>query len=227
MNYKKIHDAIINRAKTRVVEGYVEEHHIIPKSMGGTDDSSNIVNLTPEEHFLIHILLMKIYPDNHNLIYAVKLMCEHNTTNRMSNKLYGWLKRRHSEASSIKFKTMWSNPKKRAQIINSMIVSFNTPEHKKQKSEMMKREWQNNRDKRLSQIQKLQKEYNKHTANIVRDKWKNDEEYKLKMRNRKPRGPDGSKMKAKWSDPVWREKMLLQRKLAKERKRQNETNKSN
>lgn len=227
MNYKKIHDSIIERAKNRVYDGYTEDHHIIPKCMGGTDDSSNIVSLTAEEHFLIHILLVKLHPGNHNLIFAVKLMCEHNSTHRMTNKMYGWLKQLHSELSSKKFKSMWTNPEKRNQIMNTMRVSFNTPEHKKKKSEIMKREWQQNRSSRLSQIQKLQKKYNQHTANIVRDKWKNDEEFKIKMLNRKPRGPDGSKMKAKWADPVWREMMLTQRKLARERKQKNETNKSN
>lgn len=227
MNYKKIHNSIIERAKNRVYDGYTEDHHIIPKSMGGTDHKSNIVSLTPEEHFLIHILLIKLHPGDENLIFAVKLMCEHNSTNRMTNKMYGWLKQLHSEISSKKFKSMWADVEKRNQIINSMILSFNTPEQKKKRSETMKRVWEENRSTRITQIQKLQKEYNQHTANIVRDKWKNDEKYKLKMRNRKPRGPDGSKMKEKWADPVWRQMMLTKRKLARERKQKNETNKSN
>ena len=41
--------------------GYVERHHILPRALGGTDDSSNLVALTAREHFLAHMLLAKIY----------------------------------------------------------------------------------------------------------------------------------------------------------------------
>jgi hypothetical protein len=40
------------------VEG--DRHHVVPKSLGGSDDRSNIVKLTYREHFLIHWLLIKI-----------------------------------------------------------------------------------------------------------------------------------------------------------------------
>lgn len=63
MNYKKIHDDIIERAKTRVLDGYKERHHIIPRCMGGNNDASNLVNLTAREHFIVHKLLCEIYPD--------------------------------------------------------------------------------------------------------------------------------------------------------------------
>jgi len=35
----------------------VHKHHIIPKHMGGTDDPSNLVELSVEEHSLAHKLL--------------------------------------------------------------------------------------------------------------------------------------------------------------------------
>lgn len=38
----------------------VEKHHIIPKSLGGSDDESNIVKLTPREHYICHKLLTKM-----------------------------------------------------------------------------------------------------------------------------------------------------------------------
>jgi hypothetical protein len=195
--------------------------------MGGTNDPENLVRLTPEEHFLIHTLLIKIYPNNTNLIFAVKMMCEHDSSNRMTNKMYGWLKKRHSDVSSKKFKRMWADEQKKKQIVESMRKSFNEPEHRKQKSEIMTQEWKQNREHRLKQIQKLQQEYNAHVANIVRDKWKNDEVYKQKMANRKKRGPDGTKMKAKWADPIWKSKVLEDRRLAKERKKKNEAHKNN
>jgi len=54
MNYKRIHDQIIERAKSRILEGYKERHHIIPKCMGGNNEKDNLVYLTAREHFIIH-----------------------------------------------------------------------------------------------------------------------------------------------------------------------------
>lgn len=71
MNYKKIHDQIIDRAKTRKISGYVEKHHIIPKSLGGSNSKTNLVELTAREHYIIHKLLVEIYPKNKKLRYAL------------------------------------------------------------------------------------------------------------------------------------------------------------
>lgn len=40
--------------------GYVERHHIIPKSLGGNNDCQNLVWLTAEEHLEVHLLLVKM-----------------------------------------------------------------------------------------------------------------------------------------------------------------------
>lgn len=62
MNYQKIHDSIINKALTRgKPDCYCEKHHILPKSMGGSDSKENLVLLTAREHYLIHWVLYKIY----------------------------------------------------------------------------------------------------------------------------------------------------------------------
>lgn len=76
MNHKKVHNLIIERAKNRVLEGYGEVHHIIPKCMGGDDSEDNLVKLTAKEHFIIHKLLVEIYPKNNKLHYAAWLMCK-------------------------------------------------------------------------------------------------------------------------------------------------------
>jgi hypothetical protein len=75
MDYQKIYNQIIERAKNRTLEGYSEKHHIIPKCMGGKNDISNIVKLTAREHFLCHWLLHEIYPDHRGLAFAFKAMC--------------------------------------------------------------------------------------------------------------------------------------------------------
>jgi hypothetical protein len=74
MDYKKIHDQLIARAKNRILKGYKEKHHIIPRCLGGSDDIDNLVNLTAREHFIIHKLLYMIYPNNNKLFYAYRMM---------------------------------------------------------------------------------------------------------------------------------------------------------
>ena len=62
MNYFLIYQRLIAKAKERTCpEGYVEKHHILPRALGGSDDSSNLVVLTSREHFIAHALLAKIH----------------------------------------------------------------------------------------------------------------------------------------------------------------------
>lgn len=97
MDYKKIYNDLIFRGKHRLLDSYKETHHIIPKCIGGTDETENLVELTPEEHYLAHQLLVKIYNNNHALVKAAMMM----RCNRPTNKVYGWLRRRHSIAMSL------------------------------------------------------------------------------------------------------------------------------
>lgn len=74
MNYQKVYDTIVERAKSRNLQGYKERHHIVPICMHGTDDPENIVELTAKEHFLCHKLLVFIYPSNIGLWHAYNIM---------------------------------------------------------------------------------------------------------------------------------------------------------
>lgn len=97
MNYKAIYDALITRARIRSLDQYTESHHVIPRCMGGSDDLDNLVDLTPEEHYVAHQLLIKMYPNNRRLAKAAHMM----TKGRVTNKVYGWIRRRFAEAMKI------------------------------------------------------------------------------------------------------------------------------
>ena len=62
---------------------YYEQHHVIPRCIGGSEDAENLVLLTAREHFLAHKLLCEIYPDNDKLIYAYWCMCTYRSNKRM------------------------------------------------------------------------------------------------------------------------------------------------
>lgn len=98
MDYHKHYSLLICRAKNRVIEGYTETHHIVPRCMGGDDSSTNLVKLTPEEHYLAHLLLCKCHPGNKKLLFAARMMTVDSGTAARSNKQYGWLRRAISES---------------------------------------------------------------------------------------------------------------------------------
>lgn len=62
MNYKKIYDNLIEKRILNPPQEYFEKHHIIPKSLGGSNEQNNLVRLTYREHYIAHWLLTKIYP---------------------------------------------------------------------------------------------------------------------------------------------------------------------
>ncbi len=63
MNYKKVYESIIQRRlENPLSEGeYGEKHHILPRSLGGSNKKENIVRLTAREHFICHALLAEMY----------------------------------------------------------------------------------------------------------------------------------------------------------------------
>ena len=63
------------QARTLLKEEYTEKHHIMPKSLGGTDNT-NIVKLTAREHFICHWLLTKMLTGDakYKMVCAVNKM---------------------------------------------------------------------------------------------------------------------------------------------------------
>jgi hypothetical protein len=74
--YSKLYYKITSNAKQRITEGYTELHHIIPQSMGGSNDKENLVDLTAREHFICHWLLIKMTEgkDRSKMLYALNGM---------------------------------------------------------------------------------------------------------------------------------------------------------
>jgi hypothetical protein len=58
--YSNWYYSIIINAQLRTNIGYIEKHHIIPKSLNGKNTKDNLVSLTAREHFLCHWLLTKM-----------------------------------------------------------------------------------------------------------------------------------------------------------------------
>lgn len=100
MNYQSIYNQIIERAKTRVLTCYKEKHHIVPLCLN--PKSTETVYLTGREHFLVHWLLVRIYPENPKLKQAFGLMgfgLSHYKY-KLSSVAYQEAKEKYSEALS-------------------------------------------------------------------------------------------------------------------------------
>lgn len=105
MNYSLAYNRLIERGQIRqfghtkksltLIIGYTERHHVVPRCMGGTNESDNLVYLTPEEHYVAHGLLVKIHPNEKKLINALVILS--GRSKNRNNKLYGWARRLYAE----------------------------------------------------------------------------------------------------------------------------------
>lgn len=93
MNYQKIYDKLVEKRKTYVIEKPYDSHHIVPRCVGGTNESSNLVRLTYREHIHAHLLLAKIYPTHKKILYAATAM----TSCFRSNRECAWLRKLHNQ----------------------------------------------------------------------------------------------------------------------------------
>lgn len=89
--YSKYYDELIKRAKERnwtrkSAQGYVEQHHITPTALGGSDSPDNKVFLTAKEHIVAHKLLWKFWPCPQTA-YAAFAMGQDNGGRRCSSNV--------------------------------------------------------------------------------------------------------------------------------------------
>lgn len=99
MDYQKVYDQIVDRAKERTLEDYREKHHIVPKSLGGGNEKSNLVELTAREHFICHWLLHRLHPTSSELSYAFWMMCSMKTVHQKRYKPSSRVYKEGKEAS--------------------------------------------------------------------------------------------------------------------------------
>lgn len=97
--YTKWYFSIIASAKThpRVI---FETHHIVPKSIGGDNTKGNLVNLSPREHLICHLLLTKMteHTDKIKMYNAAWIMSNRFTIN---SKLYDTIRKENALNRSV------------------------------------------------------------------------------------------------------------------------------
>ena len=116
MNYLQIYENLIETARTRNILKFeiYEKHHIISKcifddtyskiifnnyykNIKNKNDKNNLVKLTLREHYIAHLLLVRIFDDNTNchirLLHAANFL----TNRTKNNRQYDWLKKEFSK----------------------------------------------------------------------------------------------------------------------------------
>lgn len=106
--YLTYYNKIISYRRDNKPEGYVEHHHINPRSLGGSDESDNIVALTAREHYVCHLLLMRIHSDNINeymkMVKACMMMITNCSTTQQryfTSRVYEYVRKEYSHIRSI------------------------------------------------------------------------------------------------------------------------------
>lgn len=107
--YTNTYFKIIAQARSRVnkPDTVIEIHHVIPKALGGDNESMNLAPLLPREHFICHWLLTKMVNNKHDewkMVNALGYMMWAENDNqeryKVTARLYEQLKNKHSKMKS-------------------------------------------------------------------------------------------------------------------------------
>lgn len=104
--YSKVYFSLIERAKKRLTpEEYFERHHILPISLGGLDIDDNKVCLSAKEHYVCHLLLVKMTEgkQKRSMMFAFYKMRVSNSSQKqrfLASKSYEFFKKKWSHINS-------------------------------------------------------------------------------------------------------------------------------
>lgn len=105
MNYKKIYYDMIESRRNIIIKNniYTEQHHILPKCLGGSNLSDNMIRLSYKDHYMAHLLLYKMannLNEKYRLSAALAMLCKSNNGLRnTSSRRYESSMRRYKDAS--------------------------------------------------------------------------------------------------------------------------------
>jgi hypothetical protein len=103
-----------NLAKEDYNLTYSENHHIIPKSLGGDNSSDNVISVSAKKHFILHKLLTKMVRigsiEYYKMLNAFLCMCQMRSDNQnrykmISSVYYEELKSQRASILSKEMKT--------------------------------------------------------------------------------------------------------------------------
>lgn len=195
--YTNIYFNIIKRAKSMPRGGYTENHHIIPRSLGGSNDADNLVKLSAREHFIAHRLLCKMTTskDKGKMYFAFNMMqLSNNNQNRykkLTSTSYAILREELSKYISLSQKGKKTGPQTKPRKPRPPISN----ETRQKMSQKRKQLWQS-------------KEYRN---NNIRESYTHTEETKLKISESRKGKP--TTLGRKWTEEQKSARSIISKKL--------------
>jgi hypothetical protein len=89
--YLTWYEQLVAKAKSRpLLDGYVERHHVVPVSLGGSNNTENIITLTAREHYIAHLLLWRMTLDkkSHNKMTMALHVMVNGSGNKKQDRNY-------------------------------------------------------------------------------------------------------------------------------------------
>lgn len=113
--YMKLMDSRKKITRKRKDGNCYESHHVVPKSLGGSNHHSNLILLTPREHFISHLLLVKmtIGSQKKSMTYAlVRFLGKNINSNRykINSRIYQSIVENNRIFTSGKNNPMFNKP---------------------------------------------------------------------------------------------------------------------
>ena len=182
---------IIKNNKLNPPSGYVEEHHIIPRSLGGTNYHGNLVKVTGSDHLKLHTLLPYFTSGNNRnkMLYAWNMMT--NRVEIINYDEYEFLREEWSKVHSERMKGE-NNP-----MYGKIPLNAGCPkseEIKKKISDSMKGKLAGEKNPMYG------KKYTQETIQKIKDKHKNLKGEDHPSFGRKHTDEEIKKMKKSWEN---------------------------
>lgn len=197
MNYLKCYIDLVNKAKNRIINQneYFEKHHIIPKSIFENRKANNMLNcfeikfkleknnivyFVAREHFIAHLLLLKIFKNKNTdayekMLYAANFLRNRIKNDKMNSKRYAFLKESFSEMMAKKLKgkpgrakgSKWSNERRKIGNIHLKNKTYEEIYGIEEAKELKRKRSEARKGKKIEEICKGD------TANILKNKLSN------------------------------------------------------
>ena len=186
MNYEHIYNQLCQRSLARKWELFkYEKHHIIPKSLGGTNAKSNFAILTPREHALAHLLLVRFLTGGHKakMITAINAMIGYRNKHRQS------ISTRQYETLRLTYYRLRQTPEYKAMKSAATAKQW-TPERRAAVAEKTRQQWADGPKREAF----ASDAYRSKKSQQMKDRWQ-DSEYQKSM---------SESALAQWQDPTKR-----------------------
>ena len=202
--YRRWYENLMTKAQARIFPqtSYSEVHHIIPRSLGGSNEDENVVRLYAREHYIAHLLLwkMKMTPKMHNKMTMALHVMVNGSGNKKQNRSYlvpshtyeksrrafskllseertgegnSFYGKKHSPESLQKIKEANARTK---DIRSEKLLGKNNGMYGKTHNEEVRKTISNNSKKRFEDPELKEK-----MSNIMIDRWANNANYRQHM----------------------------------------------